>query len=506
MSALGSQTWGTAGSANGLQWRQRIDSAMTICVVAYSLFALVLGARSNHLGLAAAFVVPLLVAGLATYAFASGQRFNRVLFPILLMSLVAVHIQLGGGRTEYHFGVFLTLGVLLAYRHWLPILVGGGFIATHHLLFDWMQSAGLPVYCMTTPGMDTVMLHALYVVAQTGVELLVAMEMRKAVRETDELRDMVVALNAGSRINLAPTEQAVTTLVAKQLRTSLDTLGGALNSVQHAAQVISGTSVDIATGAEQLNERTEQSADSVQQSVTLLAQLNKSVNQSTKSAKQTYELAAEASGVAERGGKVVDEMVTTMTEINASSKKIAEIIGVIDAIAFQTNMLALNAAVEAARAGEHGKGFAVVAGEVGNLAQRSAQSAREIKALIGTSVERMEQGMTLAQGAGATMHEVLDAVKRVDDMIREMEANSRAQQQDISQINAAIKQLDAVTEQNTQLAASSAAASESLRQQIGGLTEAVSCFSLDDEHEAGRVNSTPVFGNEPVQEEWRRAG
>ena len=470
----------SAGSANGLQWRQRIDFAMTLCVGAYSLFALILGADADRLGLAAAMVVPLLVTGVGAYMMASGQRFNRVLYPVLLMALVAVHIQLGAGRTEYHFGVFLTLGILLAYRHWLPIVVGAGVIALHHVMFDWMQKLGMPVFCLTQPSFGTVMLHALYVLAQAAVEILVAMEMRKAVRETDELRDMVASLGAQNRINLAATNKNVATEAGKLLHGSLNTLNRALGTVQNAATAISGTSQQIAVSASELHSSTDQSAQSVHQSVSLLTQLNQSVNQSTQSAKQANELAGTASTVAERGGKVVDDMVTTMSEINASSKKIAEIIGVIDSIAFQTNMLALNAAVEAARAGEHGKGFAVVADEVGNLAQRSAQSAREIKALIGTSVERMNQGMSLAEGAGTAMHEVLDAVKRVNDMLRQMELSSRAQQQDISRINSAIKQLDAVASRNIELAAGSASASETLRQQSQGLAEALTCFSLED--------------------------
>lgn len=477
-------------SVNGQLWRQRIDFAMSICVAAYALFALALGIGHDRLGLTLLLVMPVVGIGVACYMFAAGERINRLIYPVLLMALVAVHIQVGEGRLEYHFGVFLTLGILMAYRHWQPLVVGAGTIILHHLAFNSMQRAGLPVYCLPQPDFGTVLLHAGYVLAQAGVEIKLAMDMRKSVKETDELCDMVAGLNVNNRVNLAVIETAAATDAGQVLRSSLNALGKAMGAAQNAVSAIAGTSAQIAHGASELNASTDQSARSVQESVGLLTQLNKSVDQSTTSARQAYQVAANASTVAERGGKVVDDMVITMTEINSSAKKIGEIIGVIDSIAFQTNMLALNAAVEAARAGEHGKGFAVVADEVGNLAKRSAQSAREIKSLIGASVERMDQGMTLAESAGATMHEVMAAVKRVDDMIRQIEMNSRAQQQDIGQINSAIKQLDAVARKNLQLATGSASASEALRQQTRGLTDALACFNLEDETNRKHGGST----------------
>ena len=496
-------------SVNGLLWRKRIDFAMTICVAAYALFALALGVSHGQLGLTVLLVVPLLVTGVAAYIFAAGERFNRLIYPVLLMALVAVHIQIGMGRLEYHFGVFLTLGILLAYRHWQPLVVGAATIGLHHLLLNWMQASGMAVYCLTQPDLGTVLLHAGYVVAQAGVEIKMAMDMRKSVKETDELCDMVAGLNVNNRINITVLDEAAATEAGQVLRTSLNALGQAIGVAQGAAASITGTSAQIAHGASELNDSTDQSAYSVQQSAGLLSQLNKSVDQSSRSARQANELAKAASTVAERGGKVVDDMVMTMTEINTSARKIGEIIGVIDSIAFQTNMLALNAAVEAARAGEHGRGFAVVADEVGNLAQRSAQSAREIKTLIGVSVERMDQGMTLAESAGATMHEVMGAVKCVDDMIRQMEMNSRAQQQDIGRINSAIRQLDDVARRNLQLAAGSAAASEALRQQIQGLTGALACFNLEAvrSSQQGGNAITAVSSEEAEEGDWiRKAG
>jgi len=215
-----------------------------------------------------------------------------------------------------------------------------------------------------------------------------------------------------------------------------------------------------------------------------MEQLTGTVKQSADSARQADQLAMSAAEVAARGGKVVSQVVSTMDDINSSSKKIADIIGVIDGIAFQTNILALNAAVEAARAGEQGRGFAVVAGEVRNLAQRSAEAAKEIKALIGASVERVESGAKLVADAGKTMQEIVGSVQRVTDIIGEITAAASEQSDGISQVNTSVVQLDKMTQQNAALVEESAAAAESLKDQTARLSQAVSVFRLHDTHAA----------------------
>jgi methyl-accepting chemotaxis protein len=216
------------------------------------------------------------------------------------------------------------------------------------------------------------------------------------------------------------------------------------------------------------------------------------VKQNADNAKQANQLANGASEVAERGGSVVHEVVGTMSSINESSRKIVDIISVIDGIAFQTNILALNAAVEAARAGEQGRGFAVVATEVRNLAQRSAAAAKEIKTLIGDSVEKVEDGTRLVDQAGKTMEEIVNAVKRVTDIMAEISAASSEQSAGIEQINQAITQMDDVTQQNAALVEEAAAAAESLEQEAQSLSHSVSVFKLDDaqlQRSLGTANS-----------------
>jgi methyl-accepting chemotaxis protein len=257
-----------------------------------------------------------------------------------------------------------------------------------------------------------------------------------------------------------------------------ESLGKVVGNVRASTDSISTASTEIATGNTDLSARTEQTASNLQQTASSMEQLTGTVKQSADSARQANQLASSAAEVAARGGSVVSQVVSTMDEINAASKKISDIIGVIDGIAFQTNILALNAAVEAARAGEQGRGFAVVASEVRSLAQRSAQAAREIKGLIGASVEKVESGSRLVADAGATMNEIVGSVQRVSDIIGEITAASSEQSDGIGQVNVAVTQLDQMTQQNAALVEESAAAAESLKEQANRLAQVVSVFKL----------------------------
>ena len=251
-----------------------------------------------------------------------------------------------------------------------------------------------------------------------------------------------------------------------------------LSQVRSSVENVSTASAEIATGNQDLSVRTEQTASNLQRTASSMELLTATVKQSADASRQANQLAASAAEVAARGGKAVGEVVATMNDINQSSRKISDIIGVIDGIAFQTNILALNAAVEAARAGEQGRGFAVVASEVRSLAQRSAGAAREIKALIGASVEKVESGSRLVQNAGRTMDEIVGSVKQVSDIIGEITAAAREQAEGIGEVNTAINQLDQMTQQNAALVEESAAAADSLRDQAQRLAEAVAIFKL----------------------------
>jgi methyl-accepting chemotaxis protein len=276
------------------------------------------------------------------------------------------------------------------------------------------------------------------------------------------------------------------------MKTMRDKLATIVTQVRGGTDAIGSASSQIAAGNLDLSSRTEEQASSLEETASSMEELTSTVKQNADNARQANALAMTATGVAGKGGDVVAQVVTTMGSIKASSSKIVEIIAVIDGIAFQTNILALNAAVEAARAGEQGRGFAVVAGEVRTLAQRSAAAAKEIKALIGDSVDKVESGSKLVDQAGSTMHEVVESIQRVANIMSEITAASQEQTAGIEQINGAISQMDNVTQQNASLVEEAAAASEALQEQAGKLSELVSVFRVDGLQARAQERIEPV--------------
>ncbi|MEW6119168.1 MAG: methyl-accepting chemotaxis protein [Pseudomonadota bacterium] len=268
-----------------------------------------------------------------------------------------------------------------------------------------------------------------------------------------------------------------------------DSLANIVSQVRTGTEAIAVASREIASGNADLSNRTESQASSLEETASSMEELTSTVKQNAENARQANQLVASTAEIAAKGGNVVNEVVETMASIKDSSRKIADIIGVIDGIAFQTNILALNAAVEAARAGEQGRGFAVVASEVRSLAQRSAGAAKEIKALIEDSVGKVETGGKLVDEAGKTMDEIVTSVKRVTDIMSEIAAASHEQSAGIEQVNQAVGQMDEMTQQNAALVEQAAAAAESLREQAGKLAEAVSVFRIDG---SGFVAQSPL--------------
>ena len=301
----------------------------------------------------------------------------------------------------------------------------------------------------------------------------ISRQLGNAVDITDSVArgDLTVSIHVQGRDEIAHLLTGLTTM--------RDNLAHVVSGVRDNAQGVASASAEIASGNNDLSMRTEQQASALQETSASMEELSSTVKQNADNARQANQLAVSASAVAAQGGDVVAEVITTMKGINDSSQKIADIITVIDGIAFQTNILALNAAVEAARAGEQGRGFAVVAGEVRNLAQRSADAAKEIKALISASVERVEEGTQLVDKAGSTMTEVVGAIRRVTDIMGEISAASSEQSTGVSQVGEAVTQMDQVTQQNAALVEEMAAAASSLSQQAQALVGAVEVFKLD---------------------------
>jgi len=314
---------------------------------------------------------------------------------------------------------------------------------------------------------------AMYVARIIAAPLGVAVALAQRVAQGD----LTAEIEAGSRDE---TGQLMLSLKAMN-----DSLRGVVGQVRNGTDTIATASTQIATGNLDLSSRTEEQASSLEETASALEELTSTVKQNSDNARQANQLAANASQVAEDGGKVVGQVVATMSSINEASTKIVEIISVIDGIAFQTNILALNAAVEAARAGEQGRGFAVVASEVRSLAQRSASAAKEIKVLIDDSVTRVEAGSALVQTAGQTMGEVVSSVRRVTDIVAEISAASQEQSVGIDEINRAVAQMDEVTQQNAALVEEAAAAAQSMQEQARNLSEVVGVFKLN--HHGGRA-------------------
>ena len=309
-----------------------------------------------------------------------------------------------------------------------------------------------------------------------------AVYLRKVVHslgaDPDELKRIADAVAAGDLgVSMRVREGDTHSALAK-LRTMTERLAASVQAVRQGAESVSNGSAEIASGNSDLSRRTESQASALEQTSASMEQLGSTVTQNAEHARTANQLAQGASTVAQQGGEVVNQVVDTMKGIENSSRKIADIIAVIDGIAFQTNILALNAAVEAARAGEQGRGFAVVAGEVRNLAQRSGQAAKEIKDLIGESVERVERGVTLADKAGTTMQEVVGSIRRVSDLVGEISSASAEQSAGVSQVGEAVLQMDQTTQQNAALVEQMSASATSLRQQAEDLVRAVAVFRL----------------------------
>lgn len=337
------------------------------------------------------------------------------------------------------------------------------------------------VAAVSTLNATVLSITGLALVAGTVIGLRIVRSTTEPLRRAVDTARAVAAGDLSLPITYRGTNE--TAQLLKSLQEMQQSLVLLVGQVKSSSERVSYASAEIAQGNNDLSARTEQQASALQETAASMEQLNATVRQNAENSRQANQLAQTATSIAVQGGEVVADVVRTMKDINDSSSKISEIIGVIDSIAFQTNILALNAAVEAARAGEQGRGFAVVATEVRVLASRSAEASREIKGLIGSSVDRVEAGATLADRAGHTMSEVVAAIRRVTDIMGEISAASTEQSQGVDQINEAVTQMDHATQQNAALVEEMAAAAASLNHQAGELVHTISTFKLPENQE-----------------------
>jgi len=336
----------------------------------------------------------------------------------------------------------------------------------------WIQASYNPIFDMNGKPFKVVK-YATDITAQVRD----TQALQRAVAQTHEVVGAAKGGDLTRRIDTADKTGSIAEL-CNGINALVETMAGILGQIKDAADTIGEGAREIAAGNSDLSQRTESQAASLEETASSMDEITSTVRHTADNARQANQFAIEASAIASRGGDAVHGVVDTMAKISDSSKKIADIIGVIDGIAFQTNILALNAAVEAARAGEQGRGFAVVASEVRSLAQRSANAAKEIKHLIGDSVERVGDGMRLVQGAGRTMDEIVGSVKRVADLIGDISAATLQQSAGIEQINQAIAHMDESTQQNAALVEEASAAARSMEEQAGELMQTVAAFRL----------------------------
>ena len=462
--------------------RFNANDVVVLCAMAVLTLAGVgYGFAYGNAGLALTAGITLFCAGLGLAWVGRGAALSQIGLPVLGMALVGLLIHVARGQNEAHFAVFVFLACTVVYRHWRAVVAAAAAIAVHHLSFNYLQEWGYGAICFTEPGFGRVVEHAGYVIAQAALLVLLTVRASRDAAVSDSLAMVAERLLASDgTIDFSAAHCEGRDPRTLKMADMLDRIQAAISQVRLSANSIGQAAAEVAAGNSDLSRRTEQAAGSLQQTATSMAQLTTTVRQSAEAASQASQLAASAALVAQRGGSVVAQVVSTMSDINASSRKIGDIIGTIDGIAFQTNILALNAAVEAARAGEQGRGFAVVASEVRSLAQRSAAAAREIKGLIGASVERVEAGSRLVGDAGSTMTEIVDSVQRVSDIVNEISAAAAEQSSGIGQVNGAVAQLDSVTQQNSALVEQGTAAAASLKVQAGRLNGLVETFRLSD--------------------------
>jgi len=469
----------SADSAADLAGMARFgDLVIAGTLVAWAAGALAIGVEFGSTGLALAVSALLLACGGAAFGLARGSRLSQLVLTACSAGFVMLHIQLGRGTIEFHFGVFVLLGLLLVWRDWVPIVFAATLFAVHHLAFDRLQAMQVGVFCTPEANFLKTAMHAIYVVAQTSVEVFLAWRLRQSAVEAAELAGLVRGVDRGETLCLDVSRAVATAPTARVLKAAIGKMAVAMDEVRRAAIQVELASTEIARGNEHLSQRTEEQAGNLQQTAASMEQLTATVRHTAGTASEANALAGTASEAASAGGAAVGRVVSTMDGISSSSRRIADIVGVIDGIAFQTNILALNAAVEAARAGEHGRGFAVVAGEVRSLSQRCAGAAKEIKILIGESVERVETGARLVGDAGTSMEHIVGHARRVCELISQISSAASEQTSGIDLIGSAVSTLDQVTQQNAAMVEQCAAAADGLRQQAVQLNTVVGRFAL----------------------------
>lgn len=461
--------------------RRRADRLMLALVWILWAISLAMGLLTAQA--LVALVPGTLLALLATLAclLLPGKLATRLLFAFILMAYSALLIQLGGGETEYHFSVFVLLSALLAWRDWKPVVMGAAVIAVHHLVFNYLQADGLfgiVVFAMG-PGLDMVITHAIFVVAQTIILVLMALRMEKDALSASEIAKLAAVINREPGIlTLTQDVHPSHSSFARTFSLTLGTMRSTLEQVTHGVTQLLDDAQTLLQRNTALSERTDNQAQSLAVAACAMEQLLSAAAQTSEKASEARGLALQASDVAQQGGENIRAAMASMVHIRDESLRINGILELIDGIAFQTNILSLNASVEAARAGVHGKGFAVVAAEVRTLALRCESAAKDIRQLIAASVESTQQGANQVEQAGITMQVMIGSIESLHRLVEALSLMSDQQRATILQINGSIASIDASVQENVQHVAQTMQVAQQQQRQTGELKTAISVFRL----------------------------
>lgn len=451
---------------------------MLLLVCVYALLALPIGWHYSSIDLA--LVASPLLAGTAGAIFALGRgtALARYALPLLLCTAVALQIQVSLGTLEFHFGVFVTLALVMVYREWRVVVACAAFFAVHHFLFDRLQAWGYGIYCTTEADFPKIILHAVFVIIQTAVEIFIIHKMVQAFQQGIELQGLVNAMHDGDRFNLNIAREQVHTPLAQQLKNLIGKLDHTVRTVTQSVSEVHTASKEIEMGSSDLSSRTELACHALDETANAAVRVLATVEQARSLAMDADALTRSAVDAAHQGQSVMDDLAHSMTSISQQSEQIADIVAVVDGLAFQTNLLALNAAVEAARAGEHGRGFSVVAEEVRRLALRSADSAKQIRKLIASSEETIGRGAVQSKAAQDAMRELLSTSNSATRQMREIVSSTHEQNAAMADITQAIQQLETSMSQNSALAEQSSAAAASLQDQTVAMAHSVQAFKI----------------------------
>ena len=454
------------------------DALMMVLIVVYAVLAIPVGWHYSSTDMPLIATPILIGLAAAIFATARGSVLARYALPLLLCAAVAIHIQASLGTVEFHFGVFVTLALVMVYRQWRVVIACAAFFAIHHIFFDRLQAWGYGIYCTTSADFSKIILHATFVVIQTAVEVFIIRNITESYKQGIELQALVNAIHDGDQFNLNIHQENVQTPLAQDLKHLILKLYGIVRTVTESVSQVNTASHEIELGSNDLSSRTEVACNALEETSNAATRVMQTVEQARHLASQADGMTRHAADAAEKGQEVVSNLARSMTSISAQAEQIAEIVSVVDGLAFQTNLLALNAAVEAARAGEHGRGFAVVAEEVRRLALRSADSAKQIHKLIEASETSISKGTDQSQQALKAMHELLAASSSATQHMRLIAETTHEQSTAIADITQAIHQLENTMSQNSALAEESSAAAASLRDQTTQMASSVQAFKI----------------------------